>query len=158
MHGVNRVGAEVFCAVGLEDSPHAVEVESSFAAGQCDGRLPGPTLPREPEMVESGLKRVRDARDWFGPFHAHPDHLHPPEAGERAGPSDADLKGAKARGRLLDCGHDLRHKPLLRVAEELHRQMELVGVDDFQGRARLLRSPARASRTGPPGTSTAMKP
>src|SRR5437667_108131 len=52
MHGVNRVGAEVFCAVGLEDSPHAIEVQSAFHAGQCDVRLPGPTLPREPEIVE----------------------------------------------------------------------------------------------------------
>src|SRR5437870_13832127 len=116
MHGVNRVGAEVFCAVGLEDSPHAIEVQSAFHAGQCDVRLPGPTLPREPEMVESGLKRVRDARDWFGPFPAHPDHLHPPEARERADPSDADRKGAKAPGRLLDCGHALRTTPLLRAA------------------------------------------
>src|SRR5205807_6503405 len=101
MYGVNRVGTEVFRGVGLEESPHVIEVQSAFHAGQCDMRLPGPTLPRESERVERGLKRVRDSRDWFGPFRAHPDHVHPPEAGERAGPSDADLKGAKARGRLL---------------------------------------------------------
>src|SRR6266480_5831477 len=141
MHGVNRVGAEVCRGVGLEDSSHAIEVPSAFHAGQCDVRLPGPTLPRESETVERGLKRVRDARDWFGPFHAHPDYVHSPEAGERAGPSDADVKGAKAGGRLLDCGHDLRHKPLLRVAEELDRQMELAGADDLQGRARLFKVP-----------------
>src|SRR5207302_10922801 len=107
MHGVNRVGAEVFRGTGLEDSPHAIEVQSAFNASRWAVRLPGPTLPRESEPLQRGLKRVRDARDWFGPFHAHPDHIHPPEAGERADPSDADLKGAKARRRLLECGHDL---------------------------------------------------
>src|SRR5207253_8932263 len=96
-------------------------------------RRPRAAFSRKGEGLQSGLQGVGDLGNRFGTLDPDPDDVHPAQARERAGPADPDLEWAHAGGRLSDGGHDFGDEALLRLAEELDRQVHLGGVDDLEG-------------------------
>src|SRR2546426_1627343 len=139
---VDPVTSEDFVATGLEDSSDAVEIAVAFYASQGDMGLPGASLRREAEGLERGFDVRGDSTDRLGALDADPDHVHPGETRERPGSSNRDWERLDVRACLTDRRHDFGDQALLGVAQELHREVQLVRGDDFQRcarRAELLR-------------------
>src|SRR6266702_5349490 len=134
---IDPMAPEDFVAAILQDPPDAVEIPVPFHPGQGHMGLPRASLRRESERLERTLQGCRDSGDGLCTIDADPDHVHPGEARERPGPPDGDVERPDLRAGLADGRHDLGDEPHLRVAEELHREMELVRGDDLERSARV---------------------
>src|SRR3989442_12738210 len=98
--------------------------------------LPRAPLRREAHGLERGLEVPGDPTDGLGALDADPDHVHPRETRECPGPSNGDWERLHVPARLTDRRHDFGDEAFLRVAQELHRQVQLVRGDDLERRAR----------------------
>src|SRR5438093_294440 len=94
--------------------------------------LPRAPLRREAQGLERGFEVRGDPTDGLGAFDADPDHVHPRETRERPGSSNGDWERLHVRARLTDRRHDFGDEAFLRVAQELHRQVQLVRGDDLE--------------------------
>src|SRR5947199_7411600 len=133
---IDPMAPEDVVAAILQDPPDAVEIPVPLHPGQGHMGLPRASLRREFERLERALQGRRDSGDGPCAIDTDPDHVHPGEARERPGPPDGDVERPDLCAGLADCRHDFGDEPLFRVAEELHREMELVRGDDLERSAR----------------------
>src|SRR2546428_717281 len=130
---IDPVVPEDVVAVGLQETPNAVEIPVPVHPSQGHMGLARSSLRGESEGLERGVQRRGGPADRLGPVDADPDDVHSRETRERPGLPHRDLERPNVGTGLANRAFDFGDQALLGVAQELHREVELVRGHDLEG-------------------------